>query len=75
MITGIGIHSVYVLDQDAALDFYVGKLGFTVDTDVDMGLMRWLTVAPPGQPDRLILLESPDLQRFPRRPRPRFATW
>lgn len=59
MITGIDIHSIYVLDQDAALDFYVGKLGFTVDTDVDMGFMRWLTVAPPGQPDRLILLEKP----------------
>ncbi|MHC3001526.1 VOC family protein [Gordonia metallireducens] len=59
MITGIAIHSIYVLDQDAALEFYVGELGFTVDTDVDMGFMRWLTVAPPGQPDRLILLERP----------------
>ena len=59
MINGIGIHSVYVLDQDVALDFYVGTLGFTVDTDVDMGFMRWLTIAPPGQPDRLILLEKP----------------
>ncbi|MAU81509.1 VOC family protein [Gordonia sp. Z-3] len=59
MINGISIHSVYVLDQDAALDFYVGTLGFTVDTDVDMGFMRWLTVALPAQPDRLILLEKP----------------
>ena len=59
MINGIGIHSVYVLDQDVALDFYVGTLGFTIDTDVDMGFMRWLTIAPPGQPDRLILLEKP----------------
>jgi predicted enzyme related to lactoylglutathione lyase len=59
MINGISIHAIYVLDQDVALDFYVGTLGFTVDTDVDMGFMRWLTVAPPGQPDRLILLERP----------------
>ncbi|QMU22810.1 VOC family protein [Gordonia rubripertincta] len=59
MITGIDIHSIYVLDQDVALDFYVGKLGFAVDTDFDLGFMRWLTVAPPGQPGRLILLEKP----------------
>ena len=51
--------SVFVLDQDEALDFYVGKLGLEVNTDVDMGFMRWLTVSPPGQPDREILLERP----------------
>lgn len=50
---------VYVLDQDEALDFYVGKLGFEVNTDVDLGFMRWLTVNLPGQPDRLLLLEKP----------------
>ena len=35
---------VYVLDQDEALDFYVGKLGFELNTDADLGFMRWLTV-------------------------------
>jgi catechol 2,3-dioxygenase-like lactoylglutathione lyase family enzyme len=50
---------VYVLDQDEALDFYVGKLGFEVNTDVDLGFMRWLTVNLPGQPDRQLLLEKP----------------
>ncbi len=59
MINGISIHSIYVPDQDAALDFYVGKLGFTVSADVDMGFMRWLTIAPPEQPDREILLAVP----------------
>lgn len=59
MITGISIHTVYVLDQEEALDFYVGKLGFEVSADVDMGFMRWLTVALPSQPDRSILLEVP----------------
>lgn len=59
MITGITIHSVFVLDYDAALDFYVGKLGFTVKGDVDLGFMRWLTVAPAAQPDREILLTIP----------------
>ncbi|HCS55980.1 MAG TPA: glyoxalase, partial [Gordonia polyisoprenivorans] len=46
-------------DQDEALDFYVGKLGMEVATDVDMGFMRWLTIAPPAQPDREILLTVP----------------
>jgi catechol 2,3-dioxygenase-like lactoylglutathione lyase family enzyme len=50
---------VYVLDQDEALDFYVGKLGFEVNTDADLGFMRWLTVNLPGQPDRELLLEKP----------------
>ena len=59
MLTGISIHSVFVLDQEEALEFYVGKLGFEVTSDVDLGFMRWLTVALPGQPERSILLEVP----------------
>ena len=50
---------VYVLDQDEALDFYVGKLGFELNTDADLGFMRWLTVNFPGQPDHQLLLEKP----------------
>jgi uncharacterized glyoxalase superfamily protein PhnB len=50
---------VFVFDQDEALDFYVGKLGFEVGADVDLGHMRWLTVNAPGQPERQILLEKP----------------
>jgi catechol 2,3-dioxygenase-like lactoylglutathione lyase family enzyme len=59
MINNIRISSVYVLDQDEALDFYVGKLGLEVNTDTDLGFMRWLTVSVPGQHDREILLEKP----------------
>ncbi len=59
MFTGISIHNVYVLDQEEAVDFYVGKLGFEIVEDVDLGFMRWLTVGLPGQPDRRILLEVP----------------
>ncbi|MCD0442015.1 VOC family protein [Glycomyces sp. A-F 0318] len=59
MLTGINIHSVFVLDQEEALDFYVGKLGFEVGADVDLGFMRWLTVGVPGHPERQILLEVP----------------
>jgi catechol 2,3-dioxygenase-like lactoylglutathione lyase family enzyme len=50
---------VFVLDQDEALEFYVGKLGLEIRMDADLGPMRWLTVGPPGQPDREILLELP----------------
>ena len=58
MIKSIKISSLYVTDQDQALDFYVGKLGLAVHTDADLGFMRWLTVCVPGDPDREILLEK-----------------
>jgi catechol 2,3-dioxygenase-like lactoylglutathione lyase family enzyme len=51
--------SIFVLDQDEALEFYVGKLGLVVNADVDMGFMRWLTISAPDDPDREILLERP----------------
>ena len=59
MLTSITITQIYVPDQDQALDFYVGKLGFEVTNDMQFGPMRWLTVALPGQHDRAILLERP----------------
>ena len=59
MIKRLNISGIYVLDQDQALDFYVGKLGLEVDTDVDLGFMRWLTIRVPGDPDHKILLERP----------------
>ena len=52
------LSSLFVLDQDQALDFYVGVLGLEVGTDADLGFMRWLTVKAPGD-DREILLERP----------------
>ena len=57
MITNITHSGVFVLDQDEALDFYVGTLGLEVHTDLDLGFMRWLTVNVPGSKDREILLE------------------
>lgn len=59
MFTSITHSQIYVLDQDAALDFYVGTLGLEVSADIDMGFMRWLTVNVPGHPDRQIMLEKP----------------
>ena len=60
MINGISIVSVWVLDQDAAKEFYTEKLGFTVTTDVTMeGGMRWLTVRPPGNDRQELVLMDP----------------
>ena len=56
MLTAITHNFIWVLDQDEALDFYVGKLGFEVNTDVQMEVMRWLTVNVPGDPDRQLSL-------------------
>jgi catechol 2,3-dioxygenase-like lactoylglutathione lyase family enzyme len=50
---------IHVLDQDEALDFYVGRLGMAVHTDADLGFMRWLTVSPPEQPDLELALMVP----------------
>src|SRR4051812_11564389 len=50
MNQGIGVVGLYVRDQDEALDFYVGKLGFQVHTDARNGDFRWLTVQHPEQP-------------------------
>lgn len=59
MYNAITHHGIYVLDQDEALDFYVGKLGLEVRDDVDLGFMRWLTIGVPGDSHRQILLERP----------------
>ncbi|MGL4279700.1 MAG: VOC family protein [Albidovulum sp.] len=40
--------TLVVPDYQAALDFYVGKLGFDVIEDVDQGRKRWIRIAPPG---------------------------
>ncbi|SCG61393.1 VOC family protein [Micromonospora halophytica] len=58
-MNAISRSQIYVLDQDEALAFYVGKLGMEVNTDADLGFMRWLTVNLPGDPEREILLEKP----------------
>jgi catechol 2,3-dioxygenase-like lactoylglutathione lyase family enzyme len=57
MIQRLSHTTIYVLDQDAAYDFYINKLGFEVRTDAPMGNgFRWLTVGPKGQPDLEIAL-------------------
>ncbi len=55
----VGLVGLYVHDQDEALGFYVGKLGFTVHTDVKNGDYRWLTVQCSGQGDFQLGLFAP----------------
>jgi catechol 2,3-dioxygenase-like lactoylglutathione lyase family enzyme len=66
MIQRLSHATIYVMNQDAARDFYVNKLGFEVrnDQSMDNGF-RWLTVSPKGQPDfQLILMQvdGPNMQ-------------
>ncbi|HET6171741.1 MAG TPA: VOC family protein [Gaiellales bacterium] len=59
MIKRISHTFIHVLDQDEALEFYVGKLGMVVNTDADLGVMRFLTVNLPEQPDVELVLMAP----------------
>jgi extradiol dioxygenase family protein len=58
MITKLNVASIYVLDKDEALDFYVNKLGLEKGQDVKQGSYRWLTVRVPGNGTE-ISLEQP----------------
>ncbi|GAA1421806.1 VOC family protein [Catellatospora coxensis] len=59
MITKLNVASIYVLDKDEALDFYVGKLGLEKGNDVQQGSYRWVTVRVPGAAGTEIALEQP----------------
>ena len=59
MLNRISPTFLHVLDQDEALDFYVGKLGFKVHTDAKNGDYRWLTVQHPDQPSFQLGLFAP----------------
>lgn len=49
--------SLYVLDQQRAIDFYTNKLGFKIHTDAPMGEgVRWVTLTIPEQPELEIVL-------------------
>lgn len=59
MITKLSLTTVWVLDQDSAKKFYTETLGFEVRNDQMLGPLRWLTVAPKGQPDHELILAKP----------------
>lgn len=53
--------ALVVRDYDEALDFYVGKLGFTLIEDTRMSATkRWVLVAPPGAKEMRLLLAKAD---------------
>jgi catechol 2,3-dioxygenase-like lactoylglutathione lyase family enzyme len=56
-ITEVGTVLVPVTDQDRALEFYVGKLGFEKRMDVPFGDGdRWVEVAPAGAATTIALV-------------------
>ena len=59
MINKLSVTSVWVLDKDEALDFYVNKLGLEKGQDIKQGAYRWLTVRVPGDAGTDISLEQP----------------
>ena len=59
MITKLNVATIWVLDKQEALDFYVDKLGLEVGSDVKQGPYRWLTVRVPADPGFEISLEQP----------------
>jgi predicted enzyme related to lactoylglutathione lyase len=55
----LGSAQLWVHDQDEALAFYTGKLGWEVRSDAtvpELGNFRWLAVGPAGQPDVAVTL-------------------
>ena len=57
----IKLSSVFVRDQESALAFYTGTLGFQKKTDIPLGgEARWLTVVSPDAPDQVELLLEPN---------------
>jgi lactoylglutathione lyase len=61
-ITGVYTVGVPVTDQDRALGFYVGTLGFEkrLDMPVEQFGGRWIEVAPPGAPVTIALVPARD---------------
>jgi lactoylglutathione lyase len=60
-ITDIGTVGIPVSDQDKALEFFVGRLGFEKRLDARVSEnFRWVTVAPPGASTAVALIANPD---------------
>ena len=60
-ITDIGTVGIPVRDQDQAVEFFVGTLGFEKRLDVRSGeSFRWVTVAAPGASTSVALIAGPD---------------
>ena len=57
MITNMNNISIYVLNIESAVSFYVDRLGFAVHTDIMIEPdVRWVSVCTPDQPHMQLLL-------------------
>ena len=56
----INLTSVLVDNQEKALRFYTGVLGFVQKRDIPLGEARWLTVVSSNEPGGTELLLEPD---------------
>ena len=54
------ITSIFVQDQDKALEFYTETLGFVKKHDVPSGEYRWITLVSPDEQDGTELLLEPN---------------
>ena len=55
----IGAFAIVVPSYDAGIAFYVGKLGFDLLEDTDMGDgKRWVVVRPPGGGSAVVLAKA-----------------
>jgi lactoylglutathione lyase len=60
-ISDVRTVGVPVTDQDRALEFYLGKLGFAKRLDVSFGAGgRWIEVAPAGAATTIALVQARD---------------
>ena len=57
MIDTIGGKVVMVSNQEAALDFYINKLGLQKKVDMEFDAMRWIEVAPQNSESTISLME------------------
>ena len=56
----IELSSIFVDDQDKALEFYTKTLGFVLKKDNPIGEFRWLTVVSPEDKDGTELVLEPN---------------
>ncbi|MED3728939.1 VOC family protein [Priestia filamentosa] len=55
------VTSIFVQDQDKALEFYSETLGFVKKEDVPAGEFRWITLVSPNDQDGTELLLEPNV--------------
>ncbi|WP_425833089.1 VOC family protein [Streptomyces fractus] len=60
MIKGVGITTIWTLDQERTKTFFTEKLGMELRTDMSMGDSRWITVGAKDQPEFELALMRPD---------------